>query len=69
MLVVTRRVGETIAIDGDILVSVISIQGKQVRLGVTAPTSIRVMRTELVERHRHRGCKSKTGGAIENLPR
>ena len=48
MLVLTRKVGETIAIDGDILVQVVQIRGKQVRLGISAPKSKKVQRGELI---------------------
>lgn len=48
MLVLTRRIGEEIAIDSTIRVRVLSINGNQVRLGVTAPVNIGVWRSELV---------------------
>jgi carbon storage regulator len=47
MLVLSRRTGQTIAIAGDIRVSVIAIQGKKVRLGIEAPRSIHVDREEV----------------------
>ena len=50
MLILTRRVGETIVINGNILVTVTQVYGNQVRIGITAPTSIAVLREELVER-------------------
>jgi carbon storage regulator len=50
MLVLTRRVGETIVIDGNIEVTVVAIQGDKVRLGVNAPRSMRVDRQEVHER-------------------
>jgi len=46
MLVLARRVGESIAIGGEIELSVLAIQGNKVRLGLTAPPSIRVRRAE-----------------------
>jgi carbon storage regulator len=52
MLVLTRRVGETIVIDGDIRVTVVSVQGDKVRLGVAAPTSVPVDRQEVHQRRR-----------------
>jgi len=50
MLVLTRRVGENTVIGGNIHVSVLSIKGSQVRLGIIAPTSIRIQRLEMLAR-------------------
>jgi carbon storage regulator len=50
MLVLTRRIGETIVIGGNIRVTVVSIQGDRIRLGVSAPTSVPVHREEVHER-------------------
>ena len=50
MLVLTRRVGETIVIDGSIQVTVVSVQGDKIRLGITAPDFIAVDRQEVHER-------------------
>ena len=47
MLVLTRRPGESITIGEDIVVTVISASGGQVRLGITAPRSIQVLREEI----------------------
>lgn len=47
MLVLTRRVGEEIVIDGTIRVTVVAVQGNKVRLGVTAPSDITVDRSEI----------------------
>ena len=48
MLVLTRKAGETVTIDGDIVVQVVQVRGKQVRLGISAPKSKRVQRGELI---------------------
>jgi len=50
MLVLTRRVGEEIVIDGAIRVTVVGAQGDRVRIGVSAPDHIRVDRREIHER-------------------
>jgi len=50
MLVLTRRQGEGIVIDGEIRVAVISVHGDKVRLGVMAPASVVVDREEVHER-------------------
>ncbi len=47
MLVLTRRVGEEIVIDGQIRVAVVHVRGKRVRLGIEAPRNVRVERQEL----------------------
>lgn len=50
MLILTRKTGEAIAIGDEITVRVLGIQGRQVRLGVTAPTQIPVHREEVYKR-------------------
>jgi carbon storage regulator len=50
MLVLTRRLGEEIVIDGDIRVTVVAIKGDQVRLGVSAPKFVTVDREEVHQR-------------------
>lgn len=50
MLVLTRRIGEEIVIDGDIRVTVVAIKGDRIRLGVTAPASVQVDRKEIHDR-------------------
>jgi carbon storage regulator len=52
MLVLTRRVGESIVMDDHIVVQVIGIKGDKVRLGITAPADITVDRDEI---HQRRG--------------
>ncbi len=50
MLVLTRKVGEEIVIDGSIRVTITAIQGGQVRLGITAPPEIAIHREEVWHR-------------------
>jgi carbon storage regulator CsrA len=52
MLVLTRRIGEEIVIGGNIRVTVLSIQGDRIRLGINAPRSVSVDRAEVYERRR-----------------
>lgn len=47
MLVLTRRVGEEIVIDGTIRVMVVAVKGEKIRLGISAPPSITVDRKEV----------------------
>jgi len=51
MLVLTRRMGETIVIDGEVEVTIVAVQGDRVRVGVTAPKDVLVDRQEV---HRRR---------------
>lgn len=50
MLILTRKVGETIVIGDNIRVSVLSVQGNQVRVGVDAPRDVVVHREEIYDR-------------------
>jgi len=50
MLILTRRIGETVVIGNDVDVTVLSVKGNQVRLGVTAPKEVTVHREEIYQR-------------------
>ena len=50
MLILTRRVGETLMIGDEISVTVLGVKGNQVRLGVNAPKDVSVHREEIYER-------------------
>jgi len=47
MLVLSRKVGEKLVIDGNITVEVVKVQGNRITIGIQAPTDIKVLRGEL----------------------
>ncbi len=49
MLVLTRKLGESIAIDDNIKIVVVQIKGKQVRLGIKAPKETKIHREEVYQ--------------------
>jgi len=50
MLILTRRVGETLMIGNEVTVTVLGVKGNQVRIGVNAPKDVAVHREEIYER-------------------
>ena len=47
MLILTRRIGETLIIGDDTKINILGVRGQQVRIGIDAPTSIAVHREEI----------------------
>jgi carbon storage regulator len=52
MLILTRRVGETVMIGDDVTVAIVGVRGNQVRIGINAPKDVAVHREEIYERIR-----------------
>ena len=50
MLILTRRVGETVVIGEEVTVTVLGVKGNQVRIGINAPKHVSVHREEIFER-------------------
>ncbi len=59
MLILTRRVGETLMIGDDVTVTVLGVKGNQVRIGVNAPKDVSVHREEIYERIKKEQAESK----------
>ena len=58
MLILTRRVGETLMVGDEVSVTVLGVKGNQVRIGVNAPKEVAVHREEIYQRIQ----REKTGG-------
>jgi carbon storage regulator len=55
MLILTRRVGETVVVGDDVTLTVLGVKGNQVRWGISAPKRVAVHREEIYERIKHEG--------------
>lgn len=63
MLILTRRIGETLNIGDDVQITVLGITGRQVRIGITAPKEVAVHRSEIYERIKKEGQAGGAAGA------
>jgi carbon storage regulator len=50
MLILTRRIGETLMVGTEVTVTVLTVKGNQVRIGINAPKDVEVHREEIYER-------------------
>jgi carbon storage regulator len=62
MLILTRRVGESVMIGDKVTVTVLGVKGNQVRLGVNAPRDVAVHREEIYERIKTESGNGDPGG-------
>jgi carbon storage regulator len=60
MLILTRRVGETLMIGDEVTVTVLGVKGNQVRIGVNAPKDVSVHREEIYERIKKEQSEAKS---------
>ena len=65
MLVLTRKAGESIVVGSDIRITVLAVQGRQIRLGIQAPSNVSVHRGEVYERIKEENERAVRGGKEE----
>lgn len=69
MLILTRRVGETLKVGNDVDVTVLGVKGNQVRIGITAPKNVAVHREEIFDRiQREAEAKAEASDKKVNAP-
>ena len=68
MLILTRRVGETVMIGNDVTVTILGVKGNQVRVGINAPKNVAVHREEIYERIKREQQGGSEGEPQDNEP-
>lgn len=68
MLILTRRVNESVMIGDDITLTVLGVKGNQVRIGTNAPKHIPVHREEIYERIKEETANDKDGNRDSHAP-
>lgn len=68
MLILTRRVGETVMIGDDIAITVLRVKGNQVRLGLDAPKNVSVQREEIYQRMQGTAASGELPDGAEQAP-
>ena len=68
MLILTRRVGETLMVGDKVTVTVLGVKGNQVRLGVNAPKDVAVHREEIYNRIQHEDGQAHHAGKPSEAP-
>lgn len=68
MLILTRRVGETVMIGNDVVVTVLGVKGNQVRVGIKAPKELPVHREEIYERIKRELSGGEANGNVQESP-
>jgi carbon storage regulator len=68
MLILTRRVGETVMIGNDVTVTILGVKGNQVRVGINAPKNVAVHREEIYERIKREQQGESHGEPVDSQP-
>lgn len=68
MLVLTRKTGERLLIADDIEITVVAVRGDQVRLGITAPRDLRIVRAELLDKVRSENVAAARAASFADSP-